>query len=299
MRNVSRITITAPDVLEAEDGKGKKERKTAEAYFKKVFAKTVGKNDTAPTFTAYKDKTIALALNSLFHGKCAYCESRFVGIHPVDIEHWRPKGDVYMNETTPRNYGYYWLAATWENLLPSCIDCNRVRTHKDFVTNQETTLGKGNYFPLTDENKRTKKHDDEDEESPLLLNPCKDEPSQYLEFHDTGCVAPKAGLDDLQRKKALASIRFYALNRTELVQDRQSRILLIKQKMNTIEKLCEILEQRNPATDIAFVLDELLVSELESLYDFQRPEQPFSSMAKQLIEPFIEKHRPAVLSPGV
>ena len=49
--------------------------------------------------------------------------------------------------------GYYWLAATWPNLLLSCADCNRPRTQDDCDGNARV-IGKANFFPLVDETKR-------------------------------------------------------------------------------------------------------------------------------------------------
>jgi uncharacterized protein (TIGR02646 family) len=45
--------------------------------------------------------------------KCCYCEQVQEQAKHRDVEHFRPKSV------------YWWLAWTWENLLFSCIDCNR------------------------------------------------------------------------------------------------------------------------------------------------------------------------------
>src|SRR5713226_966814 len=101
-------------------------------------------------FKAYKGKTVIEHLTSLFSGKCAYCESKYWGTQPVDVEHYRPKGGVMVPQLRSakqsgrsrstkasntdqyklRKPGYYWLAASWENLLPACIDCTRERNQK-------------------------------------------------------------------------------------------------------------------------------------------------------------------------
>jgi uncharacterized protein (TIGR02646 family) len=47
------------------------------------------------------------------HHKCCYCEKLEEQPKYRDVEHYRPKAS------------YWWLAWTWENLLFSCIDCNR------------------------------------------------------------------------------------------------------------------------------------------------------------------------------
>ena len=71
---------------------------------------------TQYTFSRYKEDEVKDALEELFHGKCAYCESRFAHVAPEDIEHWRPKGGVALANGTIQKPGYYWLAATWSNL---------------------------------------------------------------------------------------------------------------------------------------------------------------------------------------
>lgn len=47
------------------------------------------------------------------HNKCCYCEKLEEQAKYRDVEHYRPKAT------------YWWLAWTWDNLLFSCIDCNR------------------------------------------------------------------------------------------------------------------------------------------------------------------------------
>src|SRR4051794_24811090 len=68
----------------------------------------------------YKRAAIRNALNAAFAFKCAYCESGYGGTQPVDVEHYRPKGKVVTPTGATIKAAYYWLAATWDNLLPAC-----------------------------------------------------------------------------------------------------------------------------------------------------------------------------------
>src|SRR5262249_6192965 len=77
-------------------------------------------------FTRYKEWAVCRALDDLFHEKCAYCESSYRAVDSCDVEHYRPKGGV---TESPKHRGYWWLAAHWQNLLPSCPPCNQRRYH--------------------------------------------------------------------------------------------------------------------------------------------------------------------------
>ena len=109
-------------------------------------------NDESFDFKAYKKPDVVAALEAMFGQKCCYCESDYGAVAPTDIEHYRPKGAILDPDGKIRKPGYYWLAAEWTNLLPSCIDCNRERGH-EYEDGREVT-GKANKFPLVDETKR-------------------------------------------------------------------------------------------------------------------------------------------------
>lgn len=133
--------------------------------------------------------------------KCAYCE---LGIAPGqrkgDVEHYRPKGAVKRRDGTlvtihqdgqpVKHPGYYWLAYSWENLLPSCLACNRPGT--DAASGVVT--GKANTFPQLNA-VWASGPDDLDQEDPALLNPWFDDPADHLEFDTTtGIVGYKSTL---------------------------------------------------------------------------------------------------------
>lgn len=59
-------------------------------------------------------------LAAMQYNKCCYCEKREEQPKYRDVEHYRPKSV------------YWWLAWTWENLLFSCIDCNREHKRDQF-----------------------------------------------------------------------------------------------------------------------------------------------------------------------
>jgi hypothetical protein len=199
MRRVERGSVVAPASLTGAKRAGPKELERAETFYKN--GPKYDKNGKLKKFTfgAYKGDDVAGTLYALFHGKCAYCEARYEIVGPVDIEHYRPKAAV-KDEATHK--GYWWLAAAWENLLPSCIDCNRRRTQKTPVDFASLTAmaepmregayasimtGKDTCFPVTGPRvMRRPQPRDADRvlgmEHPLLLNPCADNPQEHLTY---------------------------------------------------------------------------------------------------------------------
>lgn len=195
MRRVDRTVIGAPASLTDSRRRGALELKRARTYFarrprpKKAF-----------TFLAYKEDDVRHALEALFHGKCAYCERRYNVSGPVDIEHFRPKGKVEEDLGHP---GYWWLAAVWTNLLPSCLDCNRRR----FQATPDSLSSLTGVLEMQRQNKLQKIKTGKDAcfpivgarmsaeppagglslamaaEEALLIDPCSDDPDEHISFH--------------------------------------------------------------------------------------------------------------------
>jgi len=99
------------------------------------------------TRNKYRHPAVKAALVRMFHGKCAYCESKVTVVTYGAIEHFRPKGDPL----------YTHLTFDWNNLLLSCDICNDAE-HK------------GARFPLDVRG------------NPLLIDPTVDVPGLHLRF---------------------------------------------------------------------------------------------------------------------
>ena len=148
-----------------------------------------------PPFNTYRKKSVKTQLHALFHGKCAYCETFYPAVAPVDVEHYRPKAGLGEDVTHP---GYWWLAMDWDNLLPSCIHCNRLNEHATpvlstqlaelradgvgFSKQRKVITGKGTHFPILGQ-RATPTSRDCSAECALLLDPCRDNPQEHLVFH--------------------------------------------------------------------------------------------------------------------
>jgi uncharacterized protein (TIGR02646 family) len=243
------------------------------------------------TFKAYSSEEVKQGLEKLFQGKCAYCESRYAGTQPMDVEHWRPKGMIIEEDGREVRPGYYWLAAKWDNLLPSCIDCNRERHQKLMPNGELRPLGKGNRFPLRDSAKRAKAPDEESGEDPLLLHPCQDSPDEHLEFTIDAVMRPKLQSNRQPSLKGRSSIDVYALNRAGLVHERLQVLRLIQQRIRTIRQLIDVLDLRDLGPRARVVVEDLLSHEMAALRRFERPERPFCLMARQVIRKFIASLR--------
>jgi hypothetical protein len=303
-----RMTRTSPPPSDLKGTKSKLspgETELAEAI--KFYS--IKKNRSKPfKYKAYKAQAVIEEMSKMFFGKCAYCESKYQRTQPMDVEHYRPKGGVMVIDLSTKpssgkksgkksksaeepklkmdTPGYYWLAANWDNLLPSCIDCNRVRNQKvpddTAPTGFKTAkVGKGNNFPLLDENKRRRDHKSRKREEPLILDPTLDEPENHLEFTEEGLVMPRL----IKREESLkgkASIQVFALQRVGLVQERKARARMV---IAQIERVAELLDDYNRRPNDAEV-ERRLNREWAELEKYISPDEEYAGMARQLIKKF-------------
>ncbi len=173
----------------------------------------------------YKHVEVKKSLEKLFNEKCAYCEGKPASQGPWDVEHYRPKGRVKENKD---HHGYYWLAYTWDNLLPSCVFCNQNRT--DQPTFDDPTVGpvagKLDQFPLHDEaNRAMGPNDLLNLEEPLLLNPCMDQDcEQYFRYDVKGYILVEESNSVPKQERAEETIKICHLNRRRLRSDRAKEI---------------------------------------------------------------------------
>lgn len=255
MIRVDRARVNVPATFDTPNPR------TGKTEYQRIVEHRAGPDrDKAFDFAVYKTAAVKISLDRLFHGKCAYCESPYATTQPVDVEHYRPKGEV---EGVTAHPGYWWLAMIWTNLLPSCIDCNRrreqltpdaeapslVRLTQEGERNRwrKLSTGKASAFPLAPGSARASDETEDCElEERLLLDPTRDEPSDHIGFYVdranlVSLVYPRAvdavslptlpGFGDAAQVTAGAealrtsavgavSIQIYGLNRLGLVQAR-------------------------------------------------------------------------------
>lgn len=304
MRRVDRTGAPCPKSL-APTGTN-----AAELAAVKAHIALVDPDKKAFGFGAYKKDDVKRALESLFHGKCAYCETLYAASAPVDVEHYRPKGAV---AEEPTHEGYWWIAMAWDNLLPSCIDCNRKRGQEVLPTSTslvalatnakpiKAQAGKKDSFPLAVGGTRaTCETDDLALELPLLLNPCVDDPHRSLGYkfdpaHPAGLILPVGDAED--RLRGAVSIQVYGLNRLKLVQDR-TRILRRLEFLGdlVIDLSASIAELEDPSAVVALAatpargvasrLRLLRDRTLAEMKDLGQDTEPYSSMVRAWLGQF-------------
>lgn len=202
----------------------------------------------------YKDSEVKMALEELFHNKCAYCESKPSADGPWDVEHYRPKGRV---AESPNHPGYYWLAYTWDNLLPSCVFCNQRKVDQPLFDDPVAlpAAGKLDQFPLEDETGRAMTHDDLwENERPLLLHPCKDDPEKHFTYNIQGQILAK----DTNDQRAKGTIKICHLTRRRLRKERAERI---KQTRKALEVLNAIDPANTVAKQVASEFIEMMIAD--------------------------------------
>jgi len=167
---------------------------------------------------SYSDKksdeveSLKWTLKDMYHNKCAFCES-LIENEVGDIEHYRPKNrNKNQAKKCDKTYSYYWLAFSWDNLLPSCSKCNGKKSNcfdilgKRAVYENETLEGL---------HYKTKAYNDL--EKPKLLHP------EHDTFESTISFSKKGKMISLNQKMKY-TIRICDLNRINLLQSRRKII---------------------------------------------------------------------------
>lgn len=189
---------------------------------KEQIAKAENKVDNA--INKYRQTEVKDALELMFYGKCAYCESQVTTTGYGDIEHFCPK----------RNPRCVNLTFEWKNLLLSCEKCNDAG-HK------------GTQFPIDSSG------------HPLLIDPTDDETdiNQHLNF--TWDIVDGARVEgrDVRGKEVE---RIFDLNsdrgsRKDLIKHRTERVnymfslLKIAQQTGNLDAISLLLEHCQPSSE--------------------------------------------------
>ncbi|WP_447896822.1 hypothetical protein [Stenotrophomonas acidaminiphila] len=282
MRWVDRARVPVPASLVGPRSPAARERVRAARHYR-------NNPNKAFTFSVYKRKDVIDALNVLFSGKCAYCESSIKAVEPTDIEHFRPKGRVFECADHP---GYWWLAAEWTNLLASCIDCNR-RRHHDVCEmehvlggpggNGPVNAGKGDMFPILGPRYAMAEEDDHEAEDAALIDPTRRDPSTHLVWREEGdwcLLGPRMHAGVLDRYGEHTA-RVFGLNRQGLVEVRTARLREIQTRILLIERRID-RAMSMPEPHCSEELDENF-EELLSLNLFAEFDQPYSAMVNDLL----------------
>lgn len=291
MRYVDRAAIDVPPSLDGPSLAVQREKEAAATFYQTYDVTQVPRPKAFP-FAYYKGFDVTSSLRTLFHDKCAYCETD-VG-DDMDVEHFRPKGGVTEDATHP---GYWWLALTWDNLLPSCTPCNQSRRQHlatEHMTEEEllslrlkepdTAYGKANQFPI--DGTRAQYGASLLVERPHLINPTVDDPAPILRWVQSGAysvVLANSG-DHWLTTRALATISVFALNRVKLVQSRTKVLNLLRfQAERTLQELEEDVAAGGSPRLLARALERV-----EEMRRFQASDMPYCTMAKAFIDKFVE-----------
>jgi len=311
MRSVDRDQFKCPDDLIA---KGAKELERAETHY-------ANPNATTFKFSKYKLPSVKRELEKIFHGKCAYCETFYSASHPMDVEHYRPKGAV---SEEPNHKGYWWIAMDWDNLFPSCIDCNRKRNQIIVAPNTSllelidssvnssgvTTIssGKKDSFPILG-TRADAQNRNLSSEDPLLLNPALDTPGVHLEYYfdfenPISLILPKKlhdrhsifrdPVNELSLKGA-SSIHVYGLNRLRLVQERTELVRQLDFLSDLVIDLYSFSDEISsnphipnptPISEKIINIANLIIFELKAK---ENNKHPYSAMVSAWLREFEER----------
>lgn len=209
----------------------------AEAATNELLAGNIVADDRSAIWKELKE-----SLETLSNGRCWYCETNIPRADNA-VDHYRPKGKVQgvaltadgksltRFDITPEHSGYKWAAFNPENFRFSCQHCNEYR--KDL---QGTAGGKWNYFPLVNEAQRAYEVLDEDNEVPVLLDPCKRLDWRLLSYDKSGVPFSRFEEGSPEDIKVKLSIRLYHLDQNRLNEGRIAQWKLFKPLIDEAKK---------------------------------------------------------------
>lgn len=301
MRYVDRSTVKAPGSLSPPTGNVKAEMDAAEIFYQTY--NPAAPDSKAFEFKEYKAFDVQSGLRTLFNNKCAYCEAEV--LDDIEVEHFRPKGAVTED---PAHHGYWWLAHTWSNLLPSCGHCNkRRRQHiatEDMTEEQVLALqakkpkvsyGKMNQFPIAGRRASYSAQDLTIEE-PHLINPTEEDPEPFFKWSANGLysIVLAKPTDAQTSARALSNISVFGLNRLRLVQSRTSRLNELRyQRIQILDALRKDAAKPDSSDHL-----EVAIQKIEALKQLHGADKPYTAMVKAFLDDFRAELLDLVAEPG-
>ncbi len=160
------------------------------------------------------DAGVRAALREAYAGKCAYCETP-LGEEAMRVDRFRPASGALAVDGTLSPDHYWWLAYTWENLYPSCAECQSF---------------KGARFPVREPRAEPETTGEAlRAERPLLLEPRHDDPEHHLVFAEDGSVASSTD-------EGRATIEILGLNRAQLLGLRQEALAEVRREWESVSE---------------------------------------------------------------
>ena len=196
------------------------------------------------------------------NGKCIYCETTITE-NNINLDHFRPHYAAANSSGKISQDHYWWLALKWNNLYPSCEDCNRY---------------KRNYFPVY--RKRAKdwysaKVKLYNIEEPIFIDPEYENPEQFFSYKEDGTITSET-------ERGRITIELLNLNRTSLIEAR--RKVAVEVGGDFLE-LSLLIDDINKSESIGKKpLQEL--RDLEKYFDFH--ESPFLGIRRFFIRKFLD-----------
>ncbi len=231
----------APPALSGRETRALHDR--ARAFFERP-----AKERTQETF-AFDDGPLAndgfrAALRNTYAGKCAYCETPLAE-EAMLVDRFRPASGALALDGTLSPDHYWWLAYAWENLYPSCAECQSFKGARFPVREPRAEPG------TTGEALRG--------ERPLLLEPRDDDPEQHLVFAEDGSVASST-------EEGRATVEILGLNRGQLLGLRREALAEVKREWQSVAEVTA----KGDLDPVAF----------DSLFDRRLP---FSALRRQFL----------------
>lgn len=154
-------------------------------------------------------KDFAQAFIDAFHHKCAFCEvivdkSKFLE---------NPKILYYRHVDEQAEYyqvgdaNYYWLSWEWSNMFLACDDCHTAKKNRSDVFPISNSRALPGIFDVQILNEI---------ESPLLLNPCIENPATDILF----TLKDGVPLANGETERGTSTIHYFNLNRDDLIEKR-------------------------------------------------------------------------------
>lgn len=286
MRFRPRALVAIPLTLQATRSKAARERAKAHAHYTKQPPPTDNYK-----FKVYRDEAIKAALNDLFGKKCAYCEGMMEALISMNVEHFRPKGEVEDAQGVRRFPGYWWLASDWSNLLPACDHCNTIHNHR--VNGVRVAMGKGSRFPLANAGQNALIVGAEAAEHPLLIDPSGEDPSLFIRFEClvgqgrmgfASLAKPKMTPGGSEQPKGVASIDVYALNRPGLIEQRGRRIKNLAFNLESIEERWSSARAYLPSELAIRSIQRCRLDLRELISEFLNWEAPYAEACKNYFD---------------